>query len=180
MLSVPGKPKISKPAWYQAIGKYAHSNLSKSLWQILDTFVPYCVVWALMLYTVRQGYPYPVTLVLAVVAGSILVRVFILFHDCCHGSFFASRRANTILGYIAGILTFTPYEDWRYAHNIHHATQGDVDLQGVGDIWTMTKKEYLASPRRKRLSCSVRVRYCCFYFSSDFLPKARERKSATA
>src|SRR5678815_1480822 len=93
-----GKLKMPKPAWYQAIGKYAYSNLNKSLWQIIDTFVPYCVLWALMLYTVRQGYPYWVTLALAVVAGGILVRIFILFHDCCHGSFFASRRANTILG----------------------------------------------------------------------------------
>ena len=84
----PSKLKMSKLAWYQAIGKYAHSDPSKSLWQLLDTFVPYCLLWALMLYTVRQRYPYWVTLALAVVAGSILVRVFILFHDCCHGSFF--------------------------------------------------------------------------------------------
>jgi omega-6 fatty acid desaturase (delta-12 desaturase) len=149
------KLKMPKPAWYQALGKYAYANLNKSLWQVIDTFVPYCVLWALMLYTVRQGYPYWVTLALAVVAGGILVRVFILFHDCCHGSFFASRRANTILGYVAGILTFTPYEDWRYAHNIHHATQGDVDRQGVGDIWTMRKKEYLKAPRRKRLAYRI-------------------------
>jgi omega-6 fatty acid desaturase (delta-12 desaturase) len=150
-----GKLKMPKPAWYQAIGKYAYSNLNKSLWQIIDTFVPYCILWALMLYTVRQGYSYWITLTLSVVAGGILVRVFILFHDCCHGSFFASRRANTILGYVAGILTFTPYEDWRYAHNIHHATAGDVGRQGVGDIWTMTKEEYLAAPWRKRLAYRI-------------------------
>jgi omega-6 fatty acid desaturase (delta-12 desaturase) len=142
---------MSKPAWYQAIGKYAYSDLRKSLWQLVDTFVPYGLLWALMLYTVRQGYPYWVTLALAVVAGGILVRVFILFHDCCHGSFFTSRRANAILGYVSGILTFTPYEDWRYAHNIHHATAGDLDRRGVGDIWTMTTKEYLAAPPRRRL-----------------------------
>src|ERR1700751_2357338 len=145
------KLKASKPVWYQAIGKYAHSNLRKSMLQLSNTFFPYCLLWSLILYTVRQAYPYWVTLALSVVAGGILVRVFILFHDCCHGSFFASRRTNTILGYIAGILTFTPYEDWRYAHNIHHATAGDVDRQGVGDIWTMRKEEYLGAPRRKRL-----------------------------
>ena len=166
-----GKMKMPKPTWYQAIGKYAHSNLRKSLWQLLDTFVPYCVLWALMLYTVRQGYPYWVTLALSMLAGGVLVRIFILFHDCCHGSFFASRRANTILGYAAGILTFTPYEDWRYAHNIHHATQGDIDRQGVGDIWTMRKKSIWERPGENGsptgsieipLSCSVRVRHCCF------------------
>ena len=72
-----GKMKMPKPTWYQAIGKYAYPNLRKSLWQLLDTFVPYCILWALMLCTVRQGYPYWVTLALAVVAGGILVRVFI-------------------------------------------------------------------------------------------------------
>ncbi|MBI2534158.1 MAG: fatty acid desaturase [Deltaproteobacteria bacterium] len=145
------KLKMSKPVWYQAIGKYAYSDLSKSLWQLLDTFVPYGVLWALMIFTVQRGYPYWVTLVLAVVAGGILVRVFILFHDCCHGSFFASHRANTILGYVSGILTFTPFADWRHAHNLHHATAGDLDRRGVGDIWTMTTAEYLAAPPRKRL-----------------------------
>jgi omega-6 fatty acid desaturase (delta-12 desaturase) len=149
------KLKSSKPAWYQNIGKYAYSNFNKSLWQTIDTFVPYFVLWALMLYTVRQGYPYWVTLVLAVVAGGILVRVFILFHDCCHGSFFRSRRANTILGYIAGILTFTPFEDWRYAHNLHHATAGDLDRRGIGAIRTMTKEEYLAAPTRQRLAYRI-------------------------
>ena len=149
------KPIMSKPAWYQAIGKYAYSDLRKSLWQLVDTFVPYGLLWALMLYTIRQGYPYWVTLALAVVAGGILVRVFILFHDCCHGSFFTSRRANAILGYVSGILTFTPYEDWRYAHNIHHATAGDLDRRGVGDIRTMTTAEYLAAPLRRRLAYRI-------------------------
>jgi omega-6 fatty acid desaturase (delta-12 desaturase) len=147
--------KMAKPAWYQAIGKYANSDLSKSLWQLLDTFVPYCVLWTLMIYTVQRGYPYWITLVLAVVAGGILVRVFILFHDCCHGSFFASRRANTILGYVSGILTFTPFADWRHAHNMHHATAGDLDRRGVGDIWTMTTAEYLAAPQRRRVAYRI-------------------------
>jgi len=103
-----------------------------------------------MVYTGQQGLPYWITLTLAVAAGGILVRIFILFHDCSHGSFFESRRANTIVGYVTGILTFTPFEDWRHAHNLHHATAGDLDRRGVGDIWTLTTDEYLASPRPKR------------------------------
>jgi omega-6 fatty acid desaturase (delta-12 desaturase) len=176
---------MAKPAWYQAIGKFAHSDRSKSRRQLLDTFIPYSVLWALMLYSIRQEYSYWVTLALAVKAGSILVRVFILFHDCCHGSFFESRRANTILGYISGILTFTPYEDWRYAHNMHHATAGDLDRRGVGAIWTMTKEEYLAAPWRRRpatgsiaipSSCSVRVRHS-FLFFQRFTTKGAERSA---
>jgi omega-6 fatty acid desaturase (delta-12 desaturase) len=143
--------KMTKPDWYAITAKYRQSNLGKSLWQLCDTFVPYCVLWAAMIYAVQQGLPYWITLALAVVAGGILVRIFILFHDCCHGSFFASRRANMILGYVTGILTFTPFEDWRYAHSVHHATAGDLDRRGVGDIWTMTTKEYLAAPILKRL-----------------------------
>jgi omega-6 fatty acid desaturase (delta-12 desaturase) len=143
--------KTTEPAWYHITAKYRQSNLRKSLWQLLDTFVPYGVLWAAMIYTVEQGFPYWITLALAVVAAGIMVRIFILFHDCCHGSFFGSRRANVILGYVTGVLTFTPFEDWRYAHSLHHATAGDLDRRGVGAIWTMTTKEYLAAPRLKRL-----------------------------
>lgn len=146
------KLNISNPDLYQVTLKYAQANFRKALWQILDTFIPYFALWVLMLYTLRQGYSYWITLILAVVAGGILVRVFILFHDCCHGSFFSSRRANMILGYISGILTFTPFEDWRYAHGVHHATAGNLDRRGLGDIWTMTTEEYRAAPLRKRLA----------------------------
>jgi omega-6 fatty acid desaturase (delta-12 desaturase) len=144
--------KMAKPAWYRTTAKYGQSNFRKSLWQVVNTLVPYCVLWALMIFTVKWEYPYWITLTLAVVAAGILVRVFILFHDCCHGSFFASRRANKILGYVAGVLTFTPFEDWRRVHNRHHSTAGDLDRRGAGDIWTMTTEEYLAAPLPKRLS----------------------------
>jgi acyl-lipid omega-6 desaturase (Delta-12 desaturase) len=147
--------ETAKPAWYRSAAKYGRSNLRKSLWQLLDTFIPYCVVWALMLHTVQRGYPYWITLALAVVAAGFMVRIFILFHDCCHGSFFTSHRANTILGYVSGIVTFTPFEDWRYAHNLHHATAGDLDRRGVGAIRTMTKEEYLAAATRKRLAYRI-------------------------
>jgi omega-6 fatty acid desaturase (delta-12 desaturase) len=142
----------AKPAWYWAAAKYGKANLRKSTWQILNTLGPYGLLWTLMIFTVQWEYPYWITLALAVVAAGMLVRVFILFHDCCHGSFFASRRANTIFGYVAGILTFTPFENWRHKHNRHHATAGDLDRRGVGDIWTMTTEEYLAAPLPKRLA----------------------------
>jgi acyl-lipid omega-6 desaturase (Delta-12 desaturase) len=144
--------KTAKPNWYWIAAKYGKSNLRKSLWQVLNTLVPYGLLWALMIFTLQRKYPYWITLALAVVAAGILVRAFILFHDCCHGSFFASGRANTILGYIAGVLTFTAFEDWRRVHKRHHATAGDLDHRGAGDIWTMTTEEYLAAPLRKRLA----------------------------
>jgi omega-6 fatty acid desaturase (delta-12 desaturase) len=149
------RDKPAKPAWYRATVKYGQPQLRKSLWQMFNTLVPYGFLWALMIYTIERKYPYWVTLALAFVAGGILVRTFILFHDCCHGSFFRSRRANAILGYVTGILTFTDFEDWRHAHNKHHATAGDLDRRGMGDIWTMTTEEYAAASRRKRLAYRI-------------------------
>jgi acyl-lipid omega-6 desaturase (Delta-12 desaturase) len=144
-----------KTAWYRTTAEYGQPNVRKSIWQTVNTLGPYGFLWALMIFTVRWGYPYWITLLLALVAAGLLVRVFILFHDCCHGSFFASRRANTALGYVTGVLTFTPFEDWRHAHNRHHATAGDLDRRGVGDIWTMTTEEYLAAPLRRRLGYRI-------------------------
>lgn len=145
----------TKLAWYGITAKFGQSHLGKSLWQVINTLVPYVALWAAMVYLVQQRFPYWITLGLAIVAGAVLVRVFILFHDCCHGSFFASRRANTILGYVTGILTFTPFEDWRRAHNTHHATAADLDRRGIGDVWTMTVDEYLAAPRRRRFAYRI-------------------------
>jgi omega-6 fatty acid desaturase (delta-12 desaturase) len=88
---------------------------------------------------------------LILAASALLVRIFIFFHDCCHGSFFASRRANRILGIVTGILTFTAYDDWRHSHARHHATAGDLDRRGEGDVWTMTVEEYRNAPPLKRL-----------------------------
>ena len=148
-------PKLSNQLLSEITRKYVHADVRKAYWQVLDTFIPYAALWALMLYMVQHGYPYWITMALAVIAAGILVRIFILFHDCCHGSFFPSRRANTILGYLSGILIFTPFEDWRYTHAVHHATAGDLDRRGTGDIWTMTTEEYLAAPQRKRLAYRI-------------------------
>src|SRR3989442_5022368 len=89
---------------------------------------------------------------LAVLAAGFMVRLFIIHHDCGHGSFFKSRKANDILGFITGVLTFTPYYHWRWEHAAHHATSGDLDRRGLGDIWTLTVLEYLESSRWQRFA----------------------------
>jgi omega-6 fatty acid desaturase (delta-12 desaturase) len=144
-----------KPGWYKATAKYQQPDLRKALWQLVNTFVPYVLLWYVMYRTIVAGYPYWITLLLAVVGAGLQIRIFIFFHDCCHGSFFASRQANKILGYICGILTLTPYEDWRHAHAIHHATVGDLDRRGTGDVWTMTVREYLDAPWWRRAAYRV-------------------------
>ncbi|MDD5276188.1 MAG: fatty acid desaturase [Methylovulum sp.] len=135
----------------QAVAKYAQPDYQKAYWQLSNTIIPYLGLWVLMIYFVSQGYPYWLTLLLAVPAGGLLVRIFIFFHDCTHGAFFPSRKANRILGYITGILVFTPFEDWQRTHVIHHSASGDLDRRGTGDVWTLTVEEYLAASRFKRL-----------------------------
>lgn len=139
----------------QALAIYTQPDYRKALFQISNTFIPYVGLWALMIYTVVQGFSIWITLVLSVAASAFLVRLFVLFHDCCHGAFFPWRLGNRLFGYIAGVLTFTPYEDWQRTHVIHHANSGDLDNRGVGDVWTLTVAEYLAAPRPKRFAYRV-------------------------
>ncbi len=141
-----------KPDWYQATAAYEKPDLRKAAWQIIDTFIPYAALWAIMIYTLVSGFPYWFTFALSLVASVLLVRIFIFFHDCCHGSFFTSSQGNRILGYVSGILTFTPYEDWRRSHAIHHSTVGDLDRRGTGDVSLLTVDEYLASSGRTRFA----------------------------
>ena len=116
---------------------------------MVNSLVPYFGLWVAMYWSLSG--PYWITLALAAVAGGFLTRIFIIFHDCTHGAFFLSKRANGVVGYITGVLTLTPYDQWRRDHSMHHATSGDLDRRHVGgEIWTMTVKEYLAAPWRTR------------------------------
>ena len=139
----------------KTVSSYAQPDRRKAIQQTIDTFLPYLALWTLMLLTVQQGYSYWITLALSIAAAAFQVRIFILFHDCCHGSFFASRRANRILGTIAGILTFTPFEQWRRSHATHHDTVGDLDRRGVGDIWILTVEEFQTASRWKRIAYRI-------------------------
>lgn len=146
------KARPAKPTWHQDVARYAQPNQRKAIWQLVNTFVPYVGLWVLMVYTIKTGVSYWVTLALALAAAAFLVRIFIFFHDAGHGSFFGSSRANMVLGYVAGTLTFTPYYSWRRSHARHHATSGNLDRRGIGDVWTMTVEEYRAAPRWTRIA----------------------------
>ena len=135
-------------AWKRAVAEHRKPTLRRSVWQIVNTLASYVALWGLMIWTI--GISYWITLALAVVAAGFLARTFIIFHDCGHGSFFESRRANDLLGFVTGVLTFTPYRQWRHLHALHHATSGDLDRRGPGDIWTLTVQEYLEASRAKR------------------------------
>ena len=130
--------------WQPIVAKYQSSELRRSLWQVANSILPLLLLWYVMLRSLEVGYW--LTLLLAVPTAGFMLRTFIIFHDAGHGSFFKSTRANTIIGWITGILTFTPYEYWRHDHAVHHATTGDLDRRGKGDVYTMTVEEYLAAP----------------------------------
>src|SRR5436190_308045 len=133
--------------WKSIVAKYQKPSTARAFWQIANTLGPYALLWYLMYHTLTISWW--ITAPLAVVAGAFLVRVFIIFHDCGHGSFFKSRGANDAWGFLCGILTCTPYYHWRWEHSLHHATSGDLDRRGTGDVWTMTVQEYLESSRWK-------------------------------
>jgi omega-6 fatty acid desaturase (delta-12 desaturase) len=118
--------------------------------ELLQTLLPYLALAASMIFLARWGHAW-IALALSIPTAGFLVRIFIIFHDCCHGSFFPSRRANRLVGLVTGFLTMTPFDKWQRSHAEHHATAGDLDRRGAGDVWTLTVGEYLAAPRWKRL-----------------------------
>jgi omega-6 fatty acid desaturase (delta-12 desaturase) len=138
------------PDWKKTVAQYQNPSTRKATWQILNTLVPYALLWYLMYRSLAVSWW--LTLPLAILAGGFLVRMFIIFHDCGHGSFFKSKTANNVWGFLSGLLTFTPFHHWRWEHSLHHATSGDLDRRGTGDIETMTVQEYLESSRGKRLA----------------------------
>jgi len=139
----------AKNNWRQAVRPYQNPDTRRSIWQLLNSLIPYLLLWGLMVWSLKISYA--LTLLLAIPAAGFMVRLFIIFHDCGHGSFFNSRKANNVVGYLTGIITFTPYFHWRHHHSIHHATAGDLDRRGTGDVWTATVDEYLSFPHWKKL-----------------------------
>ncbi len=139
--------------WQALVAKYAKPDVWRSIWQIVNSAVPFFALWTLMVLSLRVGYW--LTLLLAPLTAGFMVRMFIIFHDCCHGSFFKSQRANTIIGNIMGVLTLTPFQQWKHEHAIHHATAGDLDRRGTGDVLTLTVAEYLALPWYKKVGYRI-------------------------
>ena len=135
--------------WYRVVARYNRSDRTKSLLALADSVLPYLVLFYLG-HRLLAVSPW-ISLALSIPAAGFLVRMFIIFHDCGHGSFFASRRACNSVGRILGVMLFTPYDKWTRDHAVHHATVGDLDRRGKGDVWTMTKNEYLLAPFRTRL-----------------------------
>ena len=132
-------------AWREMVTPYEAPSLARSIWQVASTLVPL----AIMLYVMYRSlaYPYWATLLLAVPTAGLTVRTFTIMHDCAHGSLFQQRWANDLVGWFTGVLALTPYVQWRRDHVLHHASSGDLNRRGHGDVWTLTVREYEALPR---------------------------------
>ena len=139
----------NRPAWAEILAPYAQPRLWRSLIDIITSAVPYLALSVLM-YVVLQ-HSVTLALVLAIPTGGFLVRTFVIFHDCTHGSLLPSKRANAWVGALLGFFVLAPFRRWRHDHAVHHASSGDLERRGVGDLPTLTVEEYQARDWRGRL-----------------------------
>jgi len=142
-------PAAARRAWRDLVAPYAAADPRRGWIQLLNTGLPFLALLGALLAGTDHGVW--AVLVLIAPAAALLVRLFMIQHDCGHGSFFKSRWANDLLGRVLGVFTLTPYSFWRSAHAVHHATTGNLDRRGTGDIATLTVAEYLSLPRWRRL-----------------------------
>jgi omega-6 fatty acid desaturase (delta-12 desaturase) len=135
--------------WREALAPYALPHLSRSLLDLVTSLVPYLALSVLMYLALDVSYL--LVLIVAMPTAGFLVRTFIVFHDCAHGSFLPGKRANAWLGTVVGLLVFESFLNWRHSHAVHHATAGDLDRRGVGDVPTLTVTEYSGASWKRRL-----------------------------
>jgi omega-6 fatty acid desaturase (delta-12 desaturase) len=145
--------KANDASWRRVIAPYQQPDERYSWWQLANSVIPYLALCYLAYRSLFISLW--LTVPLWILAAGFLMRLFIIFHDCGHGSFFRSRRLNDIVGIVTGFFAFTPYYRWRHDHAVHHATAGDLDRRHVGDVWTMTVAEYLNAPLRTRIAYRV-------------------------
>jgi omega-6 fatty acid desaturase (delta-12 desaturase) len=131
------------------LARYSEPNNARGVFELVITVVPFIVIWALIWVAVDHGYS--IGLLLVVPAAGFLVRLFMIQHDCGHGSFFFGRLANDWVGRAIGVVTLTPYDLWRRSHARHHASSGNLDRRGIGDIDTLTVREFRSYPRWRQI-----------------------------
>src|SRR6202051_1687812 len=136
--------------WAKALVVYRRPSAARGIFELVVPFPPFVGVWTAMLLASSHGL-FLLSFALAPLAAGLLIRLFLIQHDCGHGSFFPNKHANDWVGRALGVLTVTPYDLWRRSHAIHHASSGNLDRRGIGDIKTLTVREYFARDWRGRL-----------------------------
>jgi omega-6 fatty acid desaturase (delta-12 desaturase) len=138
-----------RPFWRDAIAPYEQPRVGRSVGEAATSLLPYVVLTAAMYLLLDVSYL--LVLAIALPASGFLVRTFIVFHDCTHGSFLPSKRGNTWLGVACGLMVYSPFHAWKHEHAMHHATSSDLDRRGVGDVDMVTVREYREMSRAGRL-----------------------------
>ncbi len=149
MDSLSNQRETSNTSWTKIIAKYNRPDAVKSWWQLSGNLFLYALAWFLMYESLSISVW--ISVGLSIPAAGMLVRLFIIYHDCGHGSFFKTGRLNDAVGLFIGILTFTPYYSWSHEHYIHHETAGNLDKRDIGDVWTLTVDEYLKGSKWTRI-----------------------------
>jgi acyl-lipid omega-6 desaturase (Delta-12 desaturase) len=144
----PAAREVEAPDWNAILAPYRRPEIWRSVFQLANTALPLALIWVAMVWSLEVGYW--LTLILAVPAALLIARLFMFQHDCGHGSYFKSQRVSDLVGHVIGVFTLVPYTYWRKTHAIHHATSGDLDHRGFGDVDTLTVREYLSRSRWKR------------------------------
>jgi acyl-lipid omega-6 desaturase (Delta-12 desaturase) len=161
-LRTSGRGNLTDETWYSDVARFKSPHRFKSGWQLINSLLPFCGLWYLMYLSL--SWSYWLTLLLALPTAGLLVRLFIIQHDCGHHSFFRSRGANDLLGAFCGLFTLTPYRLWRRSHSRHHASSGDLSHRGHGDVWVLTVEEYFSRSRLGRLQYRL-YRHPLFLFA---------------
>jgi acyl-lipid omega-6 desaturase (Delta-12 desaturase) len=126
----------------QLCAPFARPSLTRALWQLSNTLLPFALLWWLMAWSHQTNWDQGWAFLLALPTAGLYVRLFIIQHDCGHGSYFASRRANQWVGACLGLVTLFPFSYWKKTHAMHHGTSGNLDRRGFGDVDTLTVSEY--------------------------------------
>ena len=157
-----GNAELGAGAWARKLRSYRKANARRGVFELASTLVPFALAWFLMMVAFENEHFWLYGLLLLPAAG-FLIRLFMIQHDCGHGSFFPNRRANEWAGRVIGVLTLTPYYYWRRNHATHHASSGNLDRRGIGDVRTLTVAEYVTRSRLDRLGYRL-YRHPCVMF----------------
>ena len=146
---VPPTARADRPDWHQGLAPFAQPHIGRSVLDVASSLVAYLGLWVAMYLLLDVSYW--LVLALSIPAAGFLLRTFIVFHDCAHGSFLPSKRANAWLGSLCALLVYAPFARWRHQHAVHHASAGDLDRRGTGDVLTLTVAEYQERSWKGRL-----------------------------
>jgi omega-6 fatty acid desaturase (delta-12 desaturase) len=144
-----GSHQTERAYWKKSLAPYARPHMGRSVLDLLTSVVPYFALSYVMYLLLDVNYL--LTLAVGVLAAGFLLRTYIMFHDCTHGSFMPTKRANAWLGSVLALNVYHPFASWRHAHAVHHASAGDLDRRGVGDVPVLTVAEYNAKSKNAKL-----------------------------